>query len=170
MKKSFSSVALAASLLLAISCNTTTADNANDTKSGDADSASFNMDDARTRINAENAKFMESIKRGDSAGVAAIYTQDALVMPSNMEGVRKDGIASLMGSLMRMGVKEIKLSTEDLTGNQDLIAETGKYEMFADGQKSIDKGKYIVVWKPADGTWKMYRDIFNSSLPAAGSK
>jgi ketosteroid isomerase-like protein len=167
MKKSMSLAAMAASCFIFVACNTTTTESGDATEATSADTSSFSVDNERTRINAENAKFMDAIKRGDSAGVAALYTQDALVMPSNYEAVQKDGIASLMGSLIRMGIKEIRLTTDDLTGNKDMIAETGKYEMFADGQKSIDKGKYIVVWKAENGTWKMYRDIFNSNMPAA---
>ena len=29
--------------------------------------------------------------------------------------------------------------------------------------------KYIVLWKKAAGRWKLFRDIFNSNLPAPTS-
>jgi ketosteroid isomerase-like protein len=32
--------------------------------------------------------------------------------------------------------------------------------------KQIDKGKYIVLWKKEDGKWKLFRDCYNSDLPA----
>jgi ketosteroid isomerase-like protein len=29
-----------------------------------------------------------------------------------------------------------------------------------------DRGKYMVVWRRGpDGTWKLYRDMFNTSMP-----
>jgi ketosteroid isomerase-like protein len=29
-----------------------------------------------------------------------------------------------------------------------------------------DRGKYMVLWKrQADGSWKLYRDMFNTSMP-----
>jgi ketosteroid isomerase-like protein len=28
-----------------------------------------------------------------------------------------------------------------------------------DGDKVLDSGKYIVVWKRQDGQWKLHRDI-----------
>ena len=170
MKNSLCRLVMTALVILAIACNSTTTESTDALASPAADSSTFSIADARAGINAENAKFMEAIKKGDSAGVAALYSPDALLMPSNHEAVPKDGIASMISSLMKTGVKEIKLSTDDLTGNADMISETGKYEIFVDGQKSVDKGKYVVVWKPVDGTWKMYRDIFNSNLPMPGGK
>ncbi len=71
---------------------------------------------------------------------------------------------------MRMGVKDVKLITDDISGNADIISETGRYEIYADENKLLDKGKYVVVWKPENGGWKMYRDIFNTSMPAAPPK
>ncbi len=42
--------------------------------------------------------------------------------------------------------------------------------MFGADNKSLDKGKYVVVWKKQNGNWKMYRDIWNSNMPAPGAK
>jgi ketosteroid isomerase-like protein len=170
MKNSLCRMVVTASVLLTIACNSTTTESTEAAASNAADSSTFSIANARTGIDAQNMKFMEAIKKGDSAGIAALYTQDGLVMPSNHEAVPKEGIASLIGSMMKTGVKEIKLSTDDLSGNADMIAETGKYEILVDGQKSVDKGKYIVIWKPVDGTWKMYRDIFNSNVPMPPGK
>jgi hypothetical protein len=49
-----------------------------DATAAKADSSSFNIDNERTLFNAENANFMDGIKKGDSAPVAALYTHDAL--------------------------------------------------------------------------------------------
>ena len=48
-----------------------------------------------------------------------------------------------------------------------MLAETAHYEMYGADNKLLDKGKYVVVWKPVNGEWKLYRDIWNSSMPAA---
>jgi ketosteroid isomerase-like protein len=65
-----------------------------------------------------------------------------------------------------MGMKEAKLTTVDLVGNADLLAETGIYEIMGNGNKVLDSGKYVVVWRPANDGWKIYRDISNSNMPA----
>lgn len=170
MTNSLLRFAIVAFVAITTACNNSTTDTTPTTQSGSSDSATFDLASARTTIDAQNNKFMESIKKGDSSALATLYTQDALVMPSNTEAVPKNKIESMMGSMMKSGVKEIRLTTKDLTGNAEILAETGNFEIYVDGQKMVDKGKYIVVWKPEDGTWKMYRDIFNSDLPPAGSK
>ena len=50
------------------------------------------------------------------------------------------------------------------------LSETGHYEIYAAENKLLDKGKYVVVWKSVNGVWKMYRDIFNTSMPAVAAK
>ena len=67
-------------------------------------------------------------------------------------------------------MKDVKLVVDDISGNQDQIAETGNYEIYAAENKLLDKGKYVVVWKPVNGVWKMYRDIWNTNMPAAPAK
>lgn len=55
----------------------------------------------------------------------------------------------------------------------DLGVTSGPYQltMMDNGKKVDDKGKYVTVWKKqADGSWKVVRDIFNSDMPAPGSK
>jgi hypothetical protein len=34
----------------------------------------------------------------------------------------------------------------------------------------IDKGKYVEIWKKENGEWKIYADIWNTSLPPAPAK
>lgn len=47
----------------------------------------------------------------------------------------------------------------------DVGYTTGTYQMTMNGV--ADKGKYVTVWKKADGTWKVAEDIFNSDGRAA---
>ena len=135
-----------------------------------SDTTKFDLSAARSWIENDNAKFAEEVKRGDSAAVAAHYASDALVMMAHSEPAKGKDIASTWGQVSRMGIKDMKITTVDLTGNADLLAETGTYELYGEGNKLLDKGKYVVVWKQENGTWKIYRDIGNTNLPAAPVK
>jgi ketosteroid isomerase-like protein len=150
-------------------CNETSSDNSIAASTG-KDSITFDISSARSAVEASNTRFMESIRKGDSVGVAAAYTSDALIMPANSEAISGKDAAPFWGSFIRMGVKDAKLITEEVIGNAELLAETGKYEIYLADNKLADKGKYIVIWKQVDGSWKMYRDIFTTSLPAAPAK
>ena len=156
--------------LFIVACNAETSDNKSSEAGERNDTATFNLSNARSTIEAANNNFQAAIQKGDSASLAASYTQDAWVLPPNSEPVKGNDIAPFWGSFIRSGVKDIKLMVDDLTGNDELLAETGNYEIYAAENKLIDKGKYVVVWKSEGGKWKMYRDIFNTSMPAAGNK
>jgi ketosteroid isomerase-like protein len=41
----------------------------------------------------------------------------------------------------------------------------GKYTLYGNENQVINKGKFITLFKNIDGEWKVYRDIFNSSVP-----
>ncbi len=67
---------------------------------------------------------------------------------------------------MDMGITEVVLKTSSVEGMGDGAAEVGEYSLFA-GANMVDTGKYLVVWRRDDGSWKLHRDIWNanSSLP-----
>jgi ketosteroid isomerase-like protein len=69
----------------------------------------------------------------------------------------------------KMGIRNVKLTTTEVMGGKDAVVETGTYEILGD-KASLDKGKFIVVWKEENGKWKMHRDIWNTDMPAAPAK
>ena len=149
------------------SCNNPSAtDNAIATK----DSTSNANESVKAHIRKEASNWGDEVRRGDSTAMAAHYSSDAIVMPSNSEPVKGNDIVKFWGSIVRMGVKDLKLSITDISGDGDVYAETGTLELFGANEKSLDKGKYVVVWKKENGNWKMYRDIWNSNLPAPSAK
>jgi ketosteroid isomerase-like protein len=141
---------------------TTTGTNTSDSAAAPA----FDLAKARTWIENDNAKFVEEAKKGDSNAMAAHYASDGWAMFNNSEPFKGTAaIASAWGSAIRMGMKDIKVTTVDVVGGPEALAETGMYEMYGEGNKLIDKGKYVVVWKPENDGWKIYRDIGNSNMP-----
>ncbi len=130
----------------------------------------FNSASARQAIDKGNNAFSSYFAKGDSIEMADLYTDDAMVLPPNMERVDgHDAIAKLWGSFIRMGKVNIQLTTTELTGSGNLAVETGNYNLNIkpEGKDAmIDNGKYLVVWKKQnDNSWKMIRDMFSSNLP-----
>jgi len=167
MKKIFS-IFLLGTTFFVLSCNNSGTANstAEDSSTKMSNENSFDLDKARTTISDQTAKFSEAFKNRDSVALAAHYAEDGMVMPPNSEAVKKDGLVSLWGGWIRSGIKELKLSVQDVAGNDDMLTETGTYELVGDNNKSLDNGKYVVVWKKENGSWKIFRDIFNTNLPA----
>lgn len=59
---------------------------------------------------------------------------------------------------------KIELPTGNIYGNADLVIEEGTYN-FPDGKGgSVDKGKFIAIWKQEEGKWKLYREIWNTDI------
>ena len=165
MKQLKTILLICSSIFVFISCNNSS-DNTNKVES-QKDSTSFDLSKAKSVIENMDAKFSDAVRKGDSATMASEYADDAMVFPPNSEVVKKEGIESFWGGLLRMGVKDFKLTTDDVTGNADMLAETGRYEVLGVGNKSLDKGKYVVTWRNYNGNWKIFRDIWNTSMTAA---
>jgi uncharacterized protein (TIGR02246 family) len=129
----------------------------------------------RSSIEETNAQFAAAVGRGDTAGVAALYTEDAVILPANAERVNgRSGAKALFDGLIQtMGVPVLKLSTTDVTELGDTAYEVGVYTMKFQppGAAPVDdRGKYVVIWKrQGDGAWKLAVDIWNSDLPAPGA-
>jgi ketosteroid isomerase-like protein len=170
MKKFSTSLLVVSITLFMANCNSNNQSAENTNSAPKADSTSFDIGKAKSAIADINAKFSDELRKGDSAALASHYSSEAYAMPPNSDPVPKDKIVSVWGRAIRMGVKDIKLTTDDVTGNGEIAGETGNYEMYGDNNKLLDKGKYVVIWKNENGEWKSYRDIWNTSMPAKSKK
>jgi uncharacterized protein (TIGR02246 family) len=125
----------------------------------------------RSRIEETNTQFTKAVSKGDTATVASLYTEDAIVLPPNMTGARGRGEIKRLfdGMFQQMGPPNLKLTTSQVTELGDTAYEVGTYTMKAQpqgGQAVSDTGKYVVIWqRQRDGDWKLHVDIWNSDTP-----
>jgi uncharacterized protein (TIGR02246 family) len=121
----------------------------------------------RSAIEAANGRFVELFGKGDAAGVAALYTEDAQVLPPNGDVVRgRAAVQTFWKGVMDAGVKGAKLTAVEVTPSGNMAYEVGRYELSGADGKTLDSGKYIVIWKREGSRWKLHRDIWNTSAPA----
>lgn len=125
-------------------------------------------------IRDNNARFAEAYSRGDVAAVAALYTDDAVLLPPNLETLRgKEAIQQFWAGARQMGIREAALETVQVEESGDMACEIGAYTLKIQpegGQATTDRGKYVVLWKrQADGSWKLAVDIWNTNSPPASS-
>jgi uncharacterized protein (TIGR02246 family) len=128
------------------------------------------LGDIRKKIDAINKGFVEAFNRGDLAAAMRVYTEDATILPPNTEMIKgKKAITAYWQGALNMGVKEAQLETVEVTPMGEKAAcEIGTYVLKIHpegGQAFTDKGKYMMVWKLVDGSWKWDSDAWNSSLP-----
>jgi uncharacterized protein (TIGR02246 family) len=127
--------------------------------------------DAKKGIEAGNKAFGAAIAAGNAAGVAALYTDDAVAMPPNGEAVTgRPAIEKAFQGMIASGVKEVVLTAKEVEAHGDTATEVGAYSVKDAAGKELDRGKYIVVWKRVQGQWKLHRDIWNSNVPMPPAK
>ncbi len=123
-------------------------------------------------IESTNDQLIEALRRGDAAGIAAVYPEDGKILPPNSPMLSgRQAIQEFWQGAINMGVKDATLRTGELEEIGATAIEIGAYTMDiqpAGGQAIKDTGKYVVIWKlQSDASWKIAVDIFNTDLPAA---
>lgn len=124
----------------------------------------------RAAIEAGNLKFGEAVRKGDAAAIAALYSEDATVLPPDSAMIKgRQAIQASWTHSLQMGIKDAVLTTVEVSGAGDYAYEIGKVLLTIQpaGQAALQQtAKYVVVWKKAaSGSWQLQVDIWNS-LPA----
>jgi ketosteroid isomerase-like protein len=118
-------------------------------------------------ILAANKVFMQAFASG-AANMGDLYAIDAQLFPPNGAVITGNtAIGPVWKGAFDSGVKKATLETTETETAGDRIIETGRYTLAGADGKALDTGKYMVVWKKEGGTWKLYRDIWNTSMAAA---
>ena len=85
-------------------------------------------------------------------------------MAPNMPNAKtKAKIKAFWAGAAEMGVKRITLKTAEVEADNDTAIEVGAYRLAGARNKTLDAGKYVVIWKKEAKEWKLHRDIFNSN-------
>jgi ketosteroid isomerase-like protein len=122
--------------------------------------------DVRAEIVATDVSFSAAAAKGDSAALAALYSVDAQVMPAGSEPIRgREAIEKFWRGALGSGIADVRLQTLDVFGSGATATEVGHYELRDKAGKTLDRGKYIVVWRREHGHLRLVRDMFSTDLP-----
>jgi ketosteroid isomerase-like protein len=127
----------------------------------------MNTASVRQAVDEGNRKFGAAAARKDYAGMAALYTANAKVLPPDAPIVTgKKAIEEFWRSAATaLGLTDATLKTVDLEVTGNTAYEVGEADLkLGSGQAKV---KYLVVWlKGDDGQWRLHRDIWNN-MPAS---
>lgn len=125
-----------------------------------------NSTQAKASVMAANKQFMDLFDKG-TTGLSDLYATDAELYPPNADVVKGNAaIGPVWKGAFDAGIKNVNLETISAEQAGDKLIETGRYTLTGADGKQIDTGKYMVIWKKEKGNWKLYRDIWNTSLAA----
>ena len=125
-------------------------------------------------INSLRDEFIGLDNASDAAGLASLYTNDAVLMPPNEAAVTgNQAIESWFQTTFDQFTTEFTVASEELEVVGDWAFDWGAYMTAltprAGGEPTEDRGKYIVILrKQVDGSWRIAHDIWNSDNPAPG--
>lgn len=120
--------------------------------------------DLQADIAKGTAAWQAAFNSGDGAAVAALYTDDAALLPPGGDPVRGlEAIQAYWTGAASTG-ETFALTTVEVTGHGDMAVEVGTYSGAGADGAHTDHGKFMVLWMKVDGTWKMHRDMWNSSM------
>jgi uncharacterized protein (TIGR02246 family) len=118
----------------------------------------------RAEIDAVNAKWVEFFNKGDFAGVASLYTEDATAFPPGSAMVKgRLAIGTMWKDMAEKVITDPQLTTLDVKPlGPSAAREIGTFSLKTKGPTPQEvTGKYMVVWEKVGGDWKIAADIWN---------
>lgn len=124
----------------------------------------------RKLIEESTGALSNALARGDGAGAAALYTDDARLLPPGAELLHgREEIERFWCTGIEIGIAAIELEPLAYEGSAGLAYQLGRYRLRlepAEDAPVSERGKYIAIHKrQADGSWKLAVEFFASDSP-----
>jgi ketosteroid isomerase-like protein len=126
-------------------------------------------------INASSSAYSAAAERGDAVAWLALWDEAGVQMLPNAPARSKEQLvaqvpaqwqARLEASDLKMFVTPLEVQVSgDWAYSRGVYAQ--EFTNKKTGQKALVDGKFLTVYRrQPEGSWKIYRDCFNSNLPA----
>ena len=109
-------------------------------------------------------------ERLDVPAAASVFTEDARIMlPTLPDMLGRDSITAFMTrTWLTVRPRRVQFTTEEVHAFGDMALSVGTYDFMLEpqGQPPVeDHGRFMLLWMhQSDGSWRIYRDITNSSV------
>jgi uncharacterized protein (TIGR02246 family) len=110
-------------------------------------------------------KWSEAFNKGDAAALAAMYTEDAYLLPPGAEMMKgRSAIAAFWGRQMQQ-IGDVGCTALDVKPlGRNSAREIGTCSFKTKAQPPQDGAlKYAVVWEKEGGQWRLLQDIWNTN-------
>jgi uncharacterized protein (TIGR02246 family) len=133
-----------------------------------------NAEDVTVAVNAIWDEYEASIEAADADRWGDLWVDDGVKYPP--DGLPLEGKAAIVNNMREwMAVataNDVAITNHTVEVAGDFAFVRGLFrvdaELKANGLPVVMDGKYMsILQRQADGSWKLYRDIFNSNMPSA---
>lgn len=113
----------------------------------------------------QSSAFSAAYIAGDYDAMVAIYTKDGKIMPNGtpiIEG--HENIRARWALPEGDQVTQHKSTPVEIRITGNTAYDFGYYEgetVKSNGERQTWKGKYVIIWRKENNTWRMYVDIWN---------
>jgi uncharacterized protein (TIGR02246 family) len=105
-----------------------------------------------------NQKWETRFNGGDANGVAALYWSDArLFLPGSEPLIGTVAIRTAIDSLIKTGAK-VRVRPAEHSAAGDIAYVVGSYTIL-NGEREVERGSFVEIWKRAGGSWKILHDM-----------
>lgn len=116
------------------------------------------------------AGFIAAYNAENGPGIAALFASDGMIAPPGMMSIEQAGIAEYyVAQFASGGDFTLEVEREGILASGDMSAAWGGFaaSVVMEGTEAIvSTGRYgVVSRREADGTWKIYRHMFNYITP-----
>jgi uncharacterized protein (TIGR02246 family) len=110
-----------------------------------------------------NTKWIEFFNKGDFAGIASLYTEDATAFPPGSGIVKGRAAIEEMWKSMAEQITDPMVTTLEVKPlGPSAAREIGTLTLKTRGPAPKElTGKYVVVWEKVGNEWKLATDIWN---------
>ena len=118
----------------------------------------------RATIEKLNDAWTAAFNKGDAAAVAALYAEDAYVLPPGSAMVKGRAAIEAFWRQAAQQMTDAKLTTLDvLPLGRSAAREIGTVTLKTKSQPPQEVvGKYVVVWRKVGRDWRLATDIWNT--------
>src|SRR5437660_1489512 len=117
----------------------------------------------KAEVEGVNAKWIDFFNKGDFAGVASLYTEDATAFPPGSGIVKGRAAIAAMWKSMAEQVSDPKVTTLEVKPlGPSAAREIGTLSLKTKGPAPHEvTGKFVVIWEKVGSDWKLATDIWN---------
>jgi len=108
------------------------------------------------------------LSSGDADRIGDLYTREARVMPPDSGFVTGRGeVVEFWTGVHDAGITSVDIETVEVDVQAETASRVGRATLGDDDGTTVDRVKFIELWRREDGAWRIHGDIWNSVGDAA---